>query len=136
MNPVAEGVLFAVVAAVLFGITTPIIKEAGADAGPFATAMLLYVGAALATLPWSRRSPRREAPMRKGHAGRLLAIALLGAVVAPASFAWGVQHSSGTSASLLLNFEAVFTVLLGWRLYGEGIAGRVVVAVFLMMLGG
>jgi drug/metabolite transporter (DMT)-like permease len=120
----------------LFGVTTPIIKGAGADAGPFTTAMLLYAGAALATTPWSGGSSRREAPMRKDHAGRLVAIALLGAVIAPACFAWGVQHTSGTSASLLLNFEAVFTVLLGWRLYSEGIAGRVIVAVFLMVLGG
>jgi drug/metabolite transporter (DMT)-like permease len=136
VTPIAEGVSLAVVAAVLFGITTPVIKGAGTDAGPFATAMLLYAGAALASIPWSKSSARREAPMRRGHVGRLVAIALLGGVIAPACFAWGVQHTSGTSAALLLNFEAVFTVLLGWRLYGEGIAGRVVVAVFLMMLGG
>jgi drug/metabolite transporter (DMT)-like permease len=117
-------------------MTTPAIKEAGADAGPFATAMLLYAGAVVATIRRSRRASLREAPLRKGHAGRIVGIALLGAVIAPTLFAWGVQHTSGASASLLLNFEAAFTVLLGWRFYGEEMAPRVVVAALLMALGG
>jgi drug/metabolite transporter (DMT)-like permease len=136
VNPIAEGVALAGLAALLFGTTTPVIKAVGADAGPFATAMLLYAGAVLATVPWSRDTSRREAPVRKRHAGRLVAVALLGAVIAPACLAWGVQRTSATSASLLLNFEATFTVLLGWRLYGEWIAPRVMVGVLLMALGG
>lgn len=136
VSPIAEGASLAVLAALLFGITTPIIQKAGADAGPFPTAMLLYAGAVLATVPWRRGSSRREAPVRKRHAARLLAVALFGSVVAPACFAWGLQRTSGTSASLLLNFEAAFTVFLGWRLYGEGTPRRVVVAACLMVLGG
>jgi drug/metabolite transporter (DMT)-like permease len=132
----AAGVSIVALAAVLFGITTPLIQKAGVDAGPFATAMLLYAGAALTAIPWSRGSSTREAPVRGHHAGRLLAVTLLGGVLAPACFAWGLQHTSGKSASLLLNFEGAFTVLLGWRLYQEWIAPRVVVAVALMLLGG
>jgi len=119
-------------AAVLFGLTTPIVRRAGVDSGAFTTAGLLYFGAALATL--GRRSA--EAPVRRIHGRRLAAIALLGAVVAPAAFAWGLRHTSGTSAALLLNLEAAFTILLGRRLYREWVGPRVAVAVLLMVAGG
>jgi len=35
-------------------------------------------------------------------------------VFAPVCLTWGLQRSDALSASLLLNFEAVFTVLLAW----------------------
>lgn len=136
MNPLAGGALLALASALLFGVTIPIIKKVGADAGPFPTAMLLYAGAVLATVSLSRSSSRREAPVRRRHAGRLLVVAILGSVVAPVCLAWGLQNTSATSASLLLNLEAAFTVFLGWRLYGEGLTPRVVGAVALMVLGG
>lgn len=128
--------MLAVLAAVLFGVTTPIIQRAGIDAGPLPTAVLLYAGAALATLPFFGRSAQREAPVRREHMGRVLAVALAGGAVAPACFAWGLQRISGTSASLLLNFEAIFTALLGWRLYGEPLGRRVLAALALMSAGG
>ena len=39
-------------------------------------------------------------------------IAAAGAAAAPSLFAWGLQQTSATTASLLLNGEAVFTVVL------------------------
>jgi drug/metabolite transporter (DMT)-like permease len=132
----AKGALLAAVAAVLFGVTTPVIQKAGVGAGPFATAMLLYTGAAFASVPRAKGASEREMPVRRRDAARILAVAFLGSVVAPTCFVWGLQHTSSTSASLLLNFEAAFTVFLGWRLYGEWIAPRVVGAVVLMVLGG
>src|SRR5687767_8702961 len=46
-SPVATGVALAAAAAVMFGVTTPIIAYAGRDIGPLLTAALLYIGAAL-----------------------------------------------------------------------------------------
>ncbi|HXX67487.1 MAG TPA: DMT family transporter [Polyangiaceae bacterium] len=135
-DPIAEGALLAVVAAVLFGAATPVIRWAGTDAGPFPTAALLYAGASIATLPLSLRPRRSEAPVRAQHARRLLVIALFGGALAPASFAWGLQRVGGTSASLLLNFEAIFTALIAWRLYGESLGSRVLGALALTSAGG
>jgi len=42
-----RGGLLAVLAATLFGISTPLVQRAGVDVGPFTTAALLYAGAAL-----------------------------------------------------------------------------------------
>ena len=50
--------------------------------------------------------------------------------------AWGVLHTNASSASLLLNFEAVFTVLLAWRLHRESLGRRVLIALGAMVAGG
>jgi drug/metabolite transporter (DMT)-like permease len=39
-------------------------------------------------------------------------MALFGAAIGPVALAWGLQHTSGTSASLMLALEALFTALL------------------------
>jgi drug/metabolite transporter (DMT)-like permease len=133
-NPIARGSLLAVGAAVLFGATTPVVQRFGENVGPFATASLLYAGAALASL--SRRAAPGEAKLRLGHSPRVLLVALLGAVVAPSAFAWGLQQTSALATSLLLNLEAAFTVLLAFLIYREPIGRRVLAACALMLAGG
>lgn len=135
-NPLAAGGLLALLAAVAFGVTTPLIQRVGHGLGTFTTAALLYAGAAVVSLGPASRKQQREAPVRRAHLPRLVAIALSGAVVAPACLVWGLQHTSASGASLLLNFEAVFTVLLAWRLYREPIGRRVVAALMLMVVAG
>ncbi len=133
-RPIAEGGLLAVVAALAFGITTPLVERFGRASSPFATATLLYAGAALTTL--FRPRARSEAHVRRRHVPRLVAVAVLGALVAPVCLAWGLHHTSAATASLLLNLEALFTVLLAFVLYREPIGGRVLAAVALMVGGG
>ncbi|HXN31929.1 MAG TPA: DMT family transporter [Polyangiaceae bacterium] len=135
-NPLARGGALAVLAAVSFGVSTPLIQRLAQASGAFATATLLYAGAAAASLGGTGSKEGREAPVRRRHVRRLVLVALAGAVFAPACFAWGLQHTSASGASLLLHFEAVFTVLLAWRLYHEPIGGRVAVALSLMVAGG
>ena len=43
--PAVRGGLLALLAATLFGISTPLVQRAGAGLGPFTTAALLYAGA-------------------------------------------------------------------------------------------
>jgi drug/metabolite transporter (DMT)-like permease len=59
-----------------------------------------------------------------------------GAVIGPVALVWGLQHTSGSSASLMLTLEAVFTAVLAWRWYGETMDKRVIGAVLLMPAGG
>ncbi|MBK6693604.1 MAG: DMT family transporter [Myxococcales bacterium] len=135
-NPLAWGGLLAALAAVTFGITTPIIQRLGHNAGALPTAALLYAGAAAVSMTGFGSKEGREAPVRRRHAGRLVVIAIVGALFAPVCLAWGLQHTSGSGASLLLNMEAMFTVLFAWRLYDEPIGGRVALALAVMAAGG
>ena len=134
-SPITRGVLLALAAAVAFGSTTPFVHRFGAGVGPFTTACLLYAGAAFVAIAWRGRAGA-EAPVRREHLPRILLVAIAGAVIAPTALAWGLQHADATSASLLLNFEAVATVVLARVFFHEAVSGRVWVAVLFMLAGG
>ena len=134
-KPALRGGMLALLAAVLFGLSTPFTQLWGAGQGAFTTAALLYAGAALVGL-LSLRGAAREARVRAHDAPRLLAMAAFGAVIGPVALAWGLQRTSGASASLLLALEAVFTAVLAWAWYRESMGKRVWFAVLLLVAGG
>ena len=86
--PAARGGLLALIAAALFGIGTPLVQAFGSGVGAFATAALLYAGAAVAGA-LLRQRVEREARVVRGDFSRLLAMAAAGAVVGPVALAWG-----------------------------------------------
>lgn len=133
--PALRGGLFALLAAALFGVSTPLVQQLGAGLGAFGTAALLYAGAAAVGL-LSRQPVEREARLQRRDGPRLLAMAAFGAVLGPVALAWGLQNTSGTSASLMLTLEALFTAVLAWRLYRETMDGRVWAAMALLLAGG
>ncbi len=132
-RPALRGTILALVSAVSFGVTTPLVQRLGHGIGAFATASLLYAGAALVGI--ASRSPD-EARLRRVHLGRIVAVAVLGAGLAPAALAWGLARTSGTAASLMLNLEAVFTLVLARVLYAEHVGRRVAIAATLLAVGG
>jgi drug/metabolite transporter (DMT)-like permease len=111
------------------------VQRFGQGLGAFSTAALLYAGAAFVAL-WMRQPVELEAKLQRSDLPRLLAMAGFGAVIGPVALAWGLQRTSGTSASLMLTLEALFTVVLAWRLYGESMDKRVATAMLLLLAGG
>lgn len=133
-GPIVVGTLLAVGAAVTFGVTPPLLQRLGAGVGSFGVAALLYGGAAgLAALT---RGADRDAGLSRGDLPRVALLALFGAFAAPVLLAVGLKHSSGASASLMLNLESVLTVALGWAVHKEGVGARVWVAAAVISLGG
>lgn len=130
MNRARGGALAAAAAAACFGVTVPLVQRFGARTGAWWTAALLYTGAAIAA------GLGRGGKETRAHAARIVVIALLGAAAAPALLAMGLKRLDGASASLLLGFEAVFTVLFSRVLYGERITRRLAFAIVLMLAGG
>jgi drug/metabolite transporter (DMT)-like permease len=132
-----RGGWFAVLAALAFGVTTPLIQALGRGIGPSPSSALLYAGAALASgNPLGTSPVGKEARVRKAHVGRLLVTACFGAVAAPLCLTWGLQHTDGAGASLLLNIEAVFTVVFAWMFFRESIGRRVASGLAAMVAGG
>ena len=127
--------MLALLAAALFGVSTPLVQQFGVGLGAFSTAAMLYAGAAAVGL-LSRQPIEREARLQRADLPRLIAMAGFGAVVGPVALVWGLQHTSGTSASLMLTLEALFTAVLAWRLYRETLDGRVWAAMALLLAGG
>lgn len=133
--PALRGGLLALLAAALFGVSTPLVQRIGTDVGAFSTAALLYAGAAIVGM-LSRQHVGKEARLVRGDLPRLLSMAAFGAVLGPVALAWGLQHTSGTGASLMLTLEALFTALLARLLYGETMDRRVWAAMLLLLAGG
>ena len=133
--PAFRGGLIALLAAFLFGVSTPLVQRYGAGVGSFTTAALLYAGAALVGA-LLRRPREREAQVRRVDVPRVTLMAFFGAGVGPVALAWGLQHTSGTSASLMLTLEAVFTAVLARLWYHETLDRRVTLAMSLLTAGG
>lgn len=133
--PSLRGGLLALLAAALFGVSMPLVQHFGAGLGAFTTAALLYAGAA-AVGALSRQRVEQEARLARGDMPRLLSMAAFGAVLGPVAMAWGLQHTSGTGASLMLTLEALFTAVLARLLYGETMDRRVWGAMLLLLAGG
>jgi drug/metabolite transporter (DMT)-like permease len=133
-RPMLRGSLFAMGAAACFGGTVPAVQYFSRDVGPWSTAALLYCGAVVGAL----RITGATGNERFGRAEvlRLATVAVLGAALAPALLAMGLHRIDGASASLLLDFEAAFTVLLARALYREVISRRMIVALAVMTAGG
>jgi drug/metabolite transporter (DMT)-like permease len=133
--PAVRGGVYALLAAALFGASTPLVQRLGSGLGAFTTAALLYAGAA-AIGALSRRPAAQEAQLARRDLPVLLGMAAFGAVLGPVLLAWGLQRTSATSASLMLTLEALFTALLAWRIYHETMDRRVWTAMALLMAGG
>jgi len=132
-----DGVAAALMAAALFGVGTPIAKLLLPGTGPLLLAGLLYLGAGigLSVLGLVRRAPR-EAPLRRSDLPLLAGVVLAGGVAAPVLLLLGLEQLPAVDASLLLNLEAPFTVLLAVALFGEHLGARSLVATVLIVLGG
>lgn len=114
--------LRAVLAAALFGASTPIAKRLLAECGPLTLAGLLYLGGALATLPGARLRRARstaDGGARKRDLRLMAGAVLLGGLAGPALLMIGLSWSSAADVSLLLPLESVFTALLAMILFRE-----------------
>ena len=130
------GVAFAVGAAALFGASTPLAKQMLPSVEPVLMAGLLYLcsGLGLATYRLVRgrvseaRLTRRDMPW-------LVAAVVCGGVVGPVLLMFGLSRTPASSASLLLNLEGVFTVLLAWFAFKENFDRRIAVGMTLITAG-
>lgn len=136
VGPIGGGVLLALASATAFGVTIPVLAWAGGGVGPYSTAALLYMGATLASLAQKPMVQEAGAPFARTALGPLLVMALAGAAVAPTLLAWGIQRTGPVTGGLLLNLEAVWTVVFARIVFGEFLGRRVVLALALMTGGG
>ena len=120
-----RGVVSCSVAAVLFGAATPAAARLGRHFDAFSLAGLLYVGAAVAMVPWaSRQWPSRAAA--RTAAPQLVAAVVAGGLLGPVLLMAALGRAQASTVSLLLNLEVVFTVLLAGLVFREHLGSRVI----------
>lgn len=122
-------------AAVLFGATTPLASRLVDDTTAPVLAGLLYVGAALAVLPFVGRRRLDRRLLRRG-APRLAVAVVAGGFLGPLLLTSGLARTPAATASVLLNLELVATTVLAAWLFHEHIGRRVGLGTIAVVAGG
>jgi drug/metabolite transporter (DMT)-like permease len=131
--------LMALLAAALFGVSTPLAKLLlNGQTTPQMLAGLLYLGSGVGLLViWllQRRKPTAatEKPLAAKDWPWLLGATLCGGAIAPVLLLWGLKGSGASSASLLLNLEGVLTTLVAALVFREAVGRQIWLAAGIML---
>lgn len=129
------GVQAALLSAVLFGAGTPLAKVLLGGVNPWLMAGLLYCGsgAGLLLVRLVRRAPRVR--LSRAELWPLAGAVAAGGIVGPVLLMLGLSLMPASGASLLLNAEAVFTVLLAWLAFRENVDRRILLGMAAIVAG-
>ena len=135
-----RGVLCAVAAAALFGLSTPFAKMLVGESSPLLLAGCLYLGSGLGlALVIGVRAVISGATIVRPRGTDLfwlLGAIGCGGVIGPYLLLYGLRASDAASASLILNLEGVFTALLAWFAFRENFDRRIAFGMALIVAGG
>lgn len=133
------------VAAALFGASTPVAKLLLERMSAVSLAALAYCGGGLALgVAWlirHGRTSRMSASEARGPwtASELASLAgaiTAGGVLAPIVLFWSLSSMPAASASLLLSFEGLLTAMIAAALFHEAVGRRVWLAMLIMIVAG
>lgn len=133
-----RSILYALLAAALFGASTPLAKLLVGELPPVLLAGLLYLGSGmgLALVRLLRDRGWKASGLAPAEWPWLLGAILFGGVLGPVALLFGLTYTSGSTASLLLNLEAVLTALLAWFVFKESADRRIVLGMVAIVAGG
>ncbi len=142
MTPV-KGVWAALMAAALFGASTPIAKTLLGDIPPVLLAGLFYAGSGLGLAmvitvrSWISGGDERTWVLPERSELKWLAGSIVfGGIAGPILLLLGLQSTAASVSALLLNLESVFTALLAWMVFRENFDRRIAVGMLLIVAGG
>ncbi len=134
LNPV----WLALLAAFLFGGSTPFVKLLVGELPPLVLAGLLYLGCGLglAAIRLLRDRSWKTSGLAADEWRWFGAAIVFGGVLGPILLVFGLTRIEASAASLLLNLEAVFTAVLAWIVFKENADRRIVLGMLLIVAGG
>lgn len=129
MNFRHSAALTALIAAALFGATTPLAKILLGRLSPLMVAGLFYLGSgiglglgiALRRLRRTARERRDQSRMPAVEMPWLLGAIAAGGVAGPALLMLGLAATPAATGALLLNLEGVFTAVMAWVVFRENL---------------
>lgn len=127
-------IVYALLAAILFGLNAPLSKVLLAEVPPLFMAAFLYLGAGLGMLLLLLfQFEKKEASLSKKETPWAVAMILLD-VAAPILLLYGLQLATASNASLLFNFEMVATSLIAFSCFKEAVSRRIWWALLIITL--
>jgi drug/metabolite transporter (DMT)-like permease len=136
------GISHALLAATLFGASTPFAKMLARTTEPLLLAGLLYLGSGIGLsflLALRRVAHPSAAPFRRFASVDLPWLAgatLTGGILGPVLLMTGLIYLPASSASLLLNMEGVLTAVLAWFVFREQFDRRIFLGMMLIVMAG
>lgn len=144
MNTRLNAAFTALIAAAMFGATTPMAKALLGAASPFMLAGLFYIGSGvglaatilLRRLGRSTQERRNESRIQGKEIPWLLGAIAAGGVAGPALLMLGLTTTPAATSSLLLNLEGVFTAVIAWVVFRENVDLQVFLGMVAIVVGG
>jgi drug/metabolite transporter (DMT)-like permease len=137
-----HGVVFALLSAALFGVSTPAAKSLLGVIDPSVLAGLLYCGAGIGVAILRRiakplLAPKAaiEAPLGRADMPWLAGAIVAGGIVGPLLLMAGLSRTDAAAASLLLTLEGVATAVLAWFVFHENFDRRIALGMASLVAG-
>lgn len=134
-----KGPLFALLAAGLFGASTPLAKLFVNEVDAWQLASFLYLGSAFGLfliLFLKFIFTAKISPLPRHDLPWLALATLFGGVLGPVFLMKGLLLTPASNASLLLNLEGVLTAGLAWIAFKEHYDRRIVIGMIAIVIGG
>ncbi|HJJ47478.1 MAG TPA: DMT family transporter [Methanocorpusculum sp.] len=133
------GVLFAILASVCNGFDTPLKQLFTGDVGPFMIIAFLFLGSAAGFALVSLIGCKTTINNKDRHVKKSDILFLIGVILttllANICVCLGLQTTSASSASVLLSFDTVVTVVIALLIYHEKVSKRLWIGVIFIVLG-
>jgi drug/metabolite transporter (DMT)-like permease len=133
-------VLYALISAVLFGVSTPAAKMLIGAIHPAVLAGLLYCGAGLGVALLRRALPSivsraPEVALSRAEMPWLAGAIAAGGVAGPLLLMVGLARTDAAAASLLLTLEGAATALMAWFIFHENFDRRIALGMAFLVAG-
>jgi len=130
-------IITGILAGFLFGIATPFSKLLLGGLNSFQLAGLLYLGAALAMLPYTfRKNNNLKLLFQSGNRIKTTGIIFFGGFMGPLLLLAGLKTANAASVSIWLNMELVATAILGVLIFKDSLDKFTWIGVVLTILAG
>lgn len=130
MMKVRKAIWAAILAALLYSLSSPFSKVLLSSFPPALLAGFLYLGAGIGTAPIALKKGRSEARLGRKDIPYTVAMVLLD-IAAPISMMYGLRSTPSESASLLGNFEIVATAAIAFLFFKEHISLKTLLGIIL-----
>jgi drug/metabolite transporter (DMT)-like permease len=133
-------VVYALLSALLFGISTPAAKVLLGLSNPAILAGLLYCGAGVGAAVFRRlvrssNGSANEAALSRADLPWLAGAIVAGGIVGPLLLMLGLAQTEAGTASLMLTLEGVATALMAWFIFHESFDRRIAIGMACLVAG-
>lgn len=132
-------ITYAIIAALFYGLSAPLSKLLLNELSPYTMSSLLYFGAGFGMLMVvlsQKTKPKEVMQIFKQKDVKFIALMILLDILAPILLMFGLLSTNASTASLLNNFEIVFTGLIAMVFFKEHIGKKMWIAITIIIASG